>query len=73
MKAVASPGADILRLARADDEHVRLILVLDLGRDDIRAFAGAAADEQGRADGQPVLGEAAFARRAVDASSGPLS
>ena len=66
------PFTDILRLTRRDDEHIRLILMLDLGGDDIRALAGAAADKQGRADDQAVLSKAAFTRRAFDRIVGPL-
>ena len=57
---------DLLRLARGDDEHVRLVLVLDLGGDDVRPFAGAAADEERRADDESVFGEAALAGRTFD-------
>ena len=58
--------ADVLRLARRDDEHLRLVLVLDLGRDDVRPLAGAAADEERRADDESGFGETAFAGRTFD-------
>ena len=40
--------------------------MLDLGGDDVRPFAGAAADEQRRADDESIFGEAALARRTHD-------
>ena len=65
-------GAEVALLARADDEHLRARVLGDLRRDDVRAFAGATAYEQPRADGHAPFEVPATSRRVVDRLGRPL-